>query len=850
MIPRIGKYSAEGEQGRQVLLKCLPKEWLTDRGKVAQFRQEVLLSCSLSHPCLAKVIEAGTFQETEFLALEFLEGLSVSQHLAKTGRFSEQRCLQILRPIAEVLHLIHEAGVIYRDLRPQNIVLVDDDQPILAEIRFSEELSPDDNVTMSGRGAVTSQYIAPERLLGKPSSVASDVYTLGATLYAMITGREPFADEPDTLQLLIAKNNARYPLPKTYAPELSDACGRLIADCLKANPAHRPASAEEFATRLAECYTAQTAEESPAGSDDPHNLLHAVWDQLDAELQDAFSLAYNKKRRTGANRISTRDLFEAMDRLGTGPLREVFNRLPAGALPEPIAGDVPIDRTVLTEVPLLSDCVQDSLRQFRKLALVAEKISPVDLFVDVAKHGHGASVVRLREHGIDPAAMERIVHQLGLRVVRRESIEHGSEQSPFQSALSPLRDDNVQFTVYRPKVIPPETWQPLLAFAHLSERRPDAPAGAPDPLAEVQRQASQILSQQTSAYQPLTTDSGVAIGRSDELTFVPTGEGLVFNPPSRSFLWQEPVHREEFRFQAAGSLDGKSARGRMSVFLGRLLIAEVNFTVRVERSAAAVSDESNWTGEDRARRFRRIFACVSRQDRSYVVEFERYAQLLNDTVWSTPIGPERALVDVPKLIQSADIFQLFWSTNALRSREMAEEWTMALSLNRTGFIRSLYWEEPLPSDPDRSLPPPELLALGFQKIPKAVYGESVGGGSQRILYQSSQVSPAREAAFPLSNAGAASDAGESAMRGEVPTHGKPGKIPDSRTRIRPARSASSATSTEDEFSDLRSFSASLPNAASAAEGPPTRSGRQLRKIALIIGGTLLLLGAIWWFVIR
>jgi serine/threonine protein kinase len=757
-------FRAEDEAGRSILLKCLPPEWMSDRVRRSQFRQEVVLSCGLTHPCLAKVVEAGVQNGAEFLALEYIEGESLAQILLRDGPFDELQAIELLRPIAEVLHEIHAAGVIYRDLRPQNILLTRDRRPMLAEVRFSDELAPDDNITMSGWGDVTSKYIAPELLLGKASDAASEVYTLGATLYALVTGRDPYAEEQNAINLLIAKKASRYAAPQSLAPDLSDAVCQLIADAMNANLSARPKSAQAFAERLEECRQ-QSAPHIPAPPDSD-NLLHTVWDQLDPGLQDAFSLAYNKKRRTGSNRISTRDLFEAMARLGTGPVREVFNELPAGALPDPTAADIPVDRSVLKEQPLLSDCVQESLGEFRKLGGVIKqkkkKVSAVDLFVDVANHGHGSSVVQLREHGVDPDALERIVNRLGLRVLRRETARDDSPRNDENY----LGDDNVQFTVYRPKVVPPETWQPLLAFAHLADLPADAPAGTPDPVAEVQRQAEQVLGTRLSGFQSLLADSSQPIPRSSELTFVPTGDGLEFNPPQRSFRWNEPVHREEFRFQAAARLDGQIARGRLSVYLGRLLIAEVGIVTRVDRQASAHT-ESALSGENRAYRFRRIYACVARADRAVVSEFQHYAQLLRDTFLTSQFSGDSPPPDPQQLIRSADVFQLFWSRSAMDSAETEREWRYALSLKRTDFIRSLYWEDPFPADPARSLPPPELLALGFQKFPlrseeislaksgskfrKAAPKKSVSAKLQRVRSPRVDVSYRTEAYLELLN---------------------------------------------------------------------------------------------------
>jgi hypothetical protein len=149
------------------------------------------------------------------------------------------------------------------------------------------------------------------------------------------------------------------------------------------------------------------------------NLLHAIWDSLDPNLQDAFSLAYNKKRREGSTRISTRDFFQALLRIRDDTLRPLLDSLPEGSLPEPVPAGVPASPQLLKEDPLLADCVADSLSHFQEMEPLPRKLTPADVFVDVAKHGHGPSVARLRQHGVGPAELEATVQKLGLSVLRR-----------------------------------------------------------------------------------------------------------------------------------------------------------------------------------------------------------------------------------------------------------------------------------------------------------------------------------------------------------------------------------------------------------------------------------------------
>ena len=113
-----------------------------------------------------------------------------------------------------------------------------------------------------------------------------------------------------------------------------------------------------------------------------------------------------------------------------------------------------------------------------------------------------------------------------------------------------ILDENVQFTVYRPRAVVASRWHTLLAFAHLAEKRADAPADEPDPIENVRRQAMSLLGESIDDYQQLTDDSMEALPADSLVTFVPTVAGVEFNPTSRSFRWTESVHRESFRMRA------------------------------------------------------------------------------------------------------------------------------------------------------------------------------------------------------------------------------------------------------------------------------------------------------------
>jgi serine/threonine protein kinase len=282
----------------------------------------------------------------------------------------------------------------------------------------------------------------------------------------------------------------------------------------------------------------------------------------------------------------------------------------------------------------------------------------------------------------------------------------------------PSLDENVQFSVYRPSTIRPQVWYTMLAFAHLSQPPANAPENERDPVHEVQRQARQVLGATVEEYRKLTRDSEHPVPGDSELRFVPDVPGIEFNPPSRSFVWAEAVHREVFRLRASPEVDGQTARGRLTVFLGSIILAEVNLGIRVDSHRAESASEQH--DMERGRPYRRIFASYSRKDTWVVEQFKKYAAALGDEYVKKHTrlrAGEEWSEHLRQLIEEADVFQLFWSTNSMHSPFVRREWECALSLGRPGFIRPCYWESPLPACPEKQLPPDELRRVHFQRIP-------------------------------------------------------------------------------------------------------------------------------------
>jgi hypothetical protein len=278
-------------------------------------------------------------------------------------------------------------------------------------------------------------------------------------------------------------------------------------------------------------------------------------------------------------------------------------------------------------------------------------------------------------------------------------------------------DDEVQFTIFRPGAVEPNCWYDLLAFAHLSDRPPDAPLAEPEPIEQVKQKALQLLGGQAAQYRNVTQDSQHAVPHGSTLTFVPQIEGVEFNPPQRCFHWVESVHHEEFRLRASPSMLGTTARGKLTVFLGGIVLSEIPLAIKVQAQATSIQSS---LAPVKAAAYRRIFASYSHKDSWIVRQFDQFARSMGDRYvgdWIDLRSGEVWSDALRTLIGQADVFQLFWSNNSMRSEFVRQEWEYALTLNRPDFIRLTYWESPLPEDMSAGLPPETLKRLHFQLLP-------------------------------------------------------------------------------------------------------------------------------------
>ena len=272
--------------------------------------------------------------------------------------------------------------------------------------------------------------------------------------------------------------------------------------------------------------------------------------------------------------------------------------------------------------------------------------------------------------------------------------------------------ENVQFTVFRPRSISREAWRKMLVYAHLDDGPPDQPT----PLERVREEAAHLLRTEVKDYVDVTKDSRALIPREAEIQFVPKADNVRFNPPARSFFWTDgmDMHREEFEVRAAPNATATEIAGSITVYLGVMIVAEMPLRFQVAEGAARRVANADMVATG-ATRFRNVFPSYSRKDKSIVEVVEACTATLSDKFLrdvTTLRAGEEWSPRLLELIESADLFQLFWSPRSALSVEVEKEWRHALHQPKRQFIRPTYWEGEEPTPP----PPDELRHLTFWRL--------------------------------------------------------------------------------------------------------------------------------------
>jgi serine/threonine-protein kinase len=244
--------------GRRVAVKVLLPELADDEDFVARFRREARAAASLNHPNIVAVYDSGEEDGQYFIVMEFVDGPTLSELIRDDAPLPEARAAEIGMEIAAALAAAHQQGIVHRDIKPGNVLLGPTGAVKVVDFGIARAVSSQTDLTRPGSIVGSVSYLSPEQAMGGEIGPASDLYSLGAVLYAMVSGRPPFeADSP----VAVAHQHVHQdpPAPSEMNADLSPAFEALVLRLLAKDPADRPPSAEAVRQELLDVVEGATA---------------------------------------------------------------------------------------------------------------------------------------------------------------------------------------------------------------------------------------------------------------------------------------------------------------------------------------------------------------------------------------------------------------------------------------------------------------------------------------------------------------------------------------------------------------------------------------------------------------
>ena len=240
---------------------------------IKRFEREAKALAQLSHPNIVKVIDYGEHEGLPFLVMEYLPGGTLKQKLS--GKPMPWReAVQILMPIVRALSYAHQQKIIHRDVKPSNILITDSGEPMLSDFGIAKMLEADETLDLTGTGVGlgTPEYMSPEQAQGKNVDARSDVYSLGIVLYEMVTGRKPYqADTPMAVIWMLASEPL--PHPRQFEPSLPNDVEVVLIKALAKDPKNRMQTMHDMSQVLDILIASKNVAMSAKGR--PHLLVSA-----------------------------------------------------------------------------------------------------------------------------------------------------------------------------------------------------------------------------------------------------------------------------------------------------------------------------------------------------------------------------------------------------------------------------------------------------------------------------------------------------------------------------------------------------------------------------------------------
>ena len=234
---------------RYVAIKVLKKEFSDDKNFVAKFRAEAQSAAGLSHPNIVNIYDVGEDKGLYYIVMELVEGITLKAYIEKKGRLEVKESVSIAIQVSQGIRAAHMHHIIHRDIKPQNIIISKDGKVKVTDFGIAR-VSSTQTINSNTMGSV--HYISPEQARGGYVDERGDIYSLGISLYEMITGKVPFdSDTPVSVALMHIQNEL--PSPRGIVPNLPVSVEKIIYKCTQKKADRRYSDADSLIEDLRNC---------------------------------------------------------------------------------------------------------------------------------------------------------------------------------------------------------------------------------------------------------------------------------------------------------------------------------------------------------------------------------------------------------------------------------------------------------------------------------------------------------------------------------------------------------------------------------------------------------------------
>ena len=236
---------------RQVALKVLRRQLSSDESYVERFRREARAAAKLNHPNIVHVYEIGRSGDTHYIAQELIDGGNLKDAVEQTGPLAPDDAINVLRWVASALAVAHQAGITHRDIKPDNLLRSSRGEIKVADFGLAR-VGTGNDLTQVGLTMGTPRYMSPEQVQGKPADARSDLYSLGCTMFFLLTGRPPFEAEDSIAIAVQHMHETPPPIPKARGRnDVPDWLIAIVMRMMAKSPLDRFASADEIVQAVA-----------------------------------------------------------------------------------------------------------------------------------------------------------------------------------------------------------------------------------------------------------------------------------------------------------------------------------------------------------------------------------------------------------------------------------------------------------------------------------------------------------------------------------------------------------------------------------------------------------------------